>query len=64
MALNLSKIEFDLTIKKYGPEEEENPYDRMGRPKENKLEIKEELHFKSLNATEVMRKILDYIRTI
>ena len=65
MAIFLNKIEFDLTVKKYGEKGNRSMYDppmRMNDDKEPELEIKEELNFKSLSALEVMRKLLDYLR--
>lgn len=65
MATLLNKIEFDLTIRKYGEKRSSrtmyDPYP-MKEDKEPELEVQEELKFKSLSVVEVMRKLLDYIR--
>lgn len=56
-----NKVEFDLTIKKYGRKDERQPYYPESGEKEAKLELQESLNFKSLSAVEVIRKLLDYI---
>lgn len=64
MAYILNKVEFDLTVKKWGEKGNRSIYDAPIRYKDNEepeLEIKEELNFKSLSATEVIRKLLDYL---
>ena len=58
MAIRMNKIEFDLTIKKYGFST--GQYDH--RPKEDeKPELIEKLEFKTLSAKEVLRKLIDYL---
>lgn len=57
----LNKIEFDLTVRRYG-EKNGSPYD-YNRDKEPELEVKEELNYKSLSAADVIRKLLDYIQS-
>lgn len=58
MAIGLSKIEFDLTVRKYG--EKHEPYESYDPRKKPQFEVMEELKFKSLDVREVMRKLLDY----
>jgi hypothetical protein len=65
MAFYLSKVEFDLTVKKYGEKGNMSMYDppmRLNNDKEPEFEVKEELNFKSLSAVEVVRKLLDYLK--
>lgn len=59
MAIQLNKIEFDLTVRVYG--EKDDPFHHYHRDKEPESELKEELKFKALSAVEVIRKLLDYI---
>lgn len=54
-----SKIEIDLTIRKYG--EETHPFKYPRSKGDEELELLEELKFKSLFAGEAIRKILNYI---
>jgi len=58
MATYSSKIEFELTVKKYGSK---NDYVTI-YDKEPKLELLETLNFKALSAVEVLRKLLDYLK--
>lgn len=62
MAIISGKIEFDLTIRKYGDKHNIYDYPTWKRGEEPKLEVIEELKFRSLSVVEVMRKLLDYIR--
>lgn len=61
MAIIIGKTEFDLTIRVWVDKRTmRDQYIQNGNPE---LEVKEELNFKTLSATEVIRKVLDYIRS-
>ena len=57
------RYEFDLTIKHFGYKNEPiDPYSpRRERDEKPKEELKEKLTFNSRTATEVIRKLLDYL---
>ena len=61
---NGDRFEFDLTIKHFGYKQEPTDYYTGIREREEKKpieELKEKLTFNSRTATEVIKKLLDYI---
>lgn len=54
--------EFDLVVRKKGYEEGPvDPYNFNQQEKEPKIKVLEELKFNTLDAKEVMRKLIDYL---
>lgn len=68
MSYQESYYEFDLVVRKKGFKNEVdpygNPYPRPSEEREKKAkpEVLEELKFNSMEAVEVVRKLLDYLR--